>query len=155
MHLYYLIKGLIIGFAIAAPVGPIGVLCIWRSLVQGRLYGLVSGLGAATADAIYGFIAGFGLTVISNFLLGQKFWLQIIGGCFLCYLGIQTLRSKPAENPANVQGESLLKTYTSILFLTITNPMTILSFVGIFAGLGLSNGSGNSISSIPLVLGVF
>jgi threonine/homoserine/homoserine lactone efflux protein len=155
MNMFYLIKGIIIGLAIAAPVGPIGVLCIRRSLVHGRLYGLISGLGAATADAIYGFIAGFGLTVISNFLIDQKFWLEIIGGTFLCYLGIQTLRSKPAENPANVQGESLLKVYTSIFFLTMTNPMTILSFVGICAGLGISNGSDNLRSSILLVLGVF
>lgn len=155
MEIHYFIKGLIIGFAIAAPVGPIGILCIRRSLVQGKQYGIVSGLGAATADAVYGMIAAFGLTVVSNFLIDQKFWLQVIGGCFLCYLGMQTLRSKPSEKPANVQGGNLLKAYTSTLFLTITNPMTILSFVAIFAGLGLSMEQSNIIFSILLVLGVF
>jgi len=128
----YFTKGLIIGFAIAAPVGPIGILCIRRSITQGRMYGLVSGLGAATADAVYGFIAAFGLTVISNFLIDQRFWLQVIGGCFLCYLGIKTLWSKPSENAANVLGGSLLKAYTSTVFLTITNPMTILSLGLVF-----------------------
>lgn len=155
MEIHFFLKGLIIGFAIAAPVGPIGVLCIRRSLVQGKRYGIISGLGAATADAVYGFIAAFGLTVVSNFLIDQIFWLQVIGGCFLCYLGVQTLRSKPSEKAANVSGGNLLKAYTSTLFLTITNPMTILSFVAIFAGLGLSTEQSHIIYSVLLVLGVF
>ena len=151
----YLLKGIIIGFSIAAPVGPIGILCIHRSLAHGRLHGFVSGLGAATADAVYGIIAGFGLTVVSNFLIGQKFWIQLFGGIFLCYLGIKTLRSKPNTNSVNVKGDHALGAYTSIFFLTITNPMTILLFAGIFAGLGLSSDQGNALSSVLLVLGVF
>lgn len=111
MTITYLLKGLVIGFAIVAPVGPIGVLCIRRSLVQGRLYGLFSGLGAAAADAVYGFIAAFGLTVITSFLLDYKLWLQLIGGLFLCYLGMQTLLSKPAEYQGDVQEGSLLASF--------------------------------------------
>jgi len=86
MEISFLIKGLIIGFSIAAPIGSIGVLCIRRTLADGRMSGLVSGLGAATADAIYGCIAGFGLTFISNFLVSQQLWLRLVGGAFLCYL---------------------------------------------------------------------
>src|SRR5688572_6374667 len=103
----FFLKGLAIGFCIAAPVGPIGVLCIRRSLAEGMLIGLATGLGAATADAAYGCVAGFGLTAISDFLVGQRFWLGLIGGIFLCYLGIRTFFSKPAEQAATAQGRGL------------------------------------------------
>ena len=89
MDTRFLLRGLIIGFSIAAPVGPIGVLCIRRTLAEGRASGLASGLGAATADAIYGCIAGFGLTFISSMLISQQVWLRLIGGVFLCYLGLR------------------------------------------------------------------
>ena len=144
-----------IGLSIAAPVGPIGVLCIRRTLASGRLSGLVSGLGAATADAIYGCIAGFGLAFISNFLVSQQLWFRLIGGAFLCYLGIKTFLAKPAEQAASAKGNGLFGDYASTLFLTITNPMTIISFVAIFAGLGLASASGNYASAGVLVLGVF
>ena len=97
MDTNFFLKGLIIGFSIAAQVGPIGVLCIRRSLTKGRISGLVTGLGAATADALYGVIAGFGLTLIATFLVNQKLWIQVIGVLFLLYLGIKTLREKPYE----------------------------------------------------------
>jgi len=94
MNLSFLLRGMIIGFFIAAPVGPIGVLCIRRTLAEGRLAGLVSGLGAATADAIYGSVAGFGLTLISSILVSQQAWLRLLGGIFLCYLGCKTFLTK-------------------------------------------------------------
>src|SRR5204863_8595800 len=97
MALSFMLKGLAIGFSIAAPVGPIGVLCIRRSLAEGRRIGLVTGLGAATADAAYGCVAAFGLTAISGFLVGQRGWLALLGGLFLCYLGIRIFSSRPAE----------------------------------------------------------
>src|SRR5690242_10283766 len=105
------LRGLVIGFSIAAPVGPIGVLCIRRTLADGQISGLVSGLGAATADAFYGCVAGFGLTFISSFLVGQKMWLSLFGGLFLLYLGIKTLLSKPAENEATVRQSGLFGSY--------------------------------------------
>ena len=151
----FLLRGLAIGFSIAAPVGPIGVLCIRRTLAQGQTSGLVSGLGAATADAIYGCIAGFGLTFISNFLVSEQVWLRLIGGVFLCYLGLKTLLSKPAEQAALVKGNGLVGAYASTLFLALTNPMTIISFMAIFAGLGLASTKGNYVSAGALVLGVF
>ena len=97
MEIGLLLRGIIIGFSIAAPVGPIGILCIRRTLTGGRTHGMVSGLGAATADAIYGSIAGLGLTAVSGFLVSQQVELRIVGGVFLCYLGVKTLLAEPPE----------------------------------------------------------
>ena len=155
MDISFLLRGLIIGFSIAAPVGPIGVLCIRRTLAEGHTFGLVSGLGAATADAIYGCIAGFGLTFISNILINQQGWLRLIGGVFLCYLGFKIFLAKPAEQTASTKGQYLMGAYASTLFLTLTNPTTILSFAAIFAGLGVASAGGNYASAGVLVLGVF
>ncbi len=155
MDIGFLLRGLILGFSIAAPVGPIGVLCIRRTLAEGRKFGLISGLGAATADAIYGSIAGFGLAFISSFLINQQVWLRIIGGGFLCFLGLKTLLAKPVEQPASARGTSLIGAYASTFFLTLTNPMTIISFVAIFAGLGLASTNRNYTSAGGLVMGVF
>jgi threonine/homoserine/homoserine lactone efflux protein len=129
-------------------------LCIRRTLAEGRAVGLASGLGAATADAAYGAVAGFGLTAISAALVGQRFWFSLLGGLFLCYLGIRTLLTQPAHESASVQGRGLVGAYTSTLFLTLTNPTTILSFVAIFAGLGLG-AQGDYVAAGILVLGVF
>jgi threonine/homoserine/homoserine lactone efflux protein len=168
-----LLKGLAIGFAIAAPVGPIGVLCIRRTLADGRLAGLVSGLGAATADALYGCVAAFGLTAVSSFLISQQTWLRLLGGLFLCYLGVRTLLAAPAEKPAiatgrrvrrrtpaegrpiGSPGRGLLAAYTSTFALTVANPATILSFAAIFAGLGAGITSRSYASAALLVSGVF
>lgn len=147
-------KGMLIGFSIAAPVGPIGLLCIRRSLVEGSSVGLATGLGAATADAAYGCIAGFGLTAVSGFLVGHRVWLGFLGGLFLVYLGLRTCFSKPAEEAPKPAAAGLLSAYLSTLLLTITNPMTILSFVAVFAGLGLGRGQ-DYFAAGGLVAGVF
>lgn len=154
MAFHLFVKGLVLGFAIAAPVGPIGVLCIRRSLADGQRAGFATGLGAATADAVYGCIAGFGLAAVSRFLVEQRFWLGLLGGLFLCYLGVRTFFSKPTETPDGGGNPSLLAAYLSTFFLTITNPMTILSFVAVFAGLGLVTSS-NYWEAASLVGGVF
>ena len=150
----WMLKGMLLGFSIAAPVGPIGVLCIRRTLSNGRAAGLVSGLGAATADAIYGTIAAFGVTFISSLLISQQTWLRLIGGVFLCYLGVKSFLSVAADSTATLQAEGLGGAYLSTFLLTITNPLTNLSFAAVFAGLGLSTG-GNYASATVLVLGVF
>jgi len=155
MTIHLAFKGLIIGFSIAAPVGPIGVLCIRRSLAEGRQVGLATGLGAATADAAYGYVAAFGLTAISGFLVGHRLWLGLVGGLFLCYLGLRTFLSRPAEQAAQPNGNGgLLSAYGSTLFLTLTNPMTILSFMAVFAGLGLGQ-LHDYFSASAMVAGVF
>lgn len=151
--LLLILRGFIIGLSIAAPVGPIGVLCIRRTLSDGRLTGLLSGLGAATADMLYGAIAAFGLTVVRDILIGQAIWLKLLGGLFLIYLGVKTFFSKPAEeaDPSNRSGYS--GAYLSTFFLTTTNPMTIIAFIGIFAS-QIPSGPGEG-SPLLLVAGVF
>lgn len=153
----FLLRGVLIGFSIAAPVGPIGVLCIRRTLADGRLIGFVTGLGAATADFTYGCVAGFGLTAISGFLLGQRLWIHLLGGLFLCYLGARTLLARPGERAAVASTYSLGlgSAYISTVFLTLTNPTTILSFVAVFAGLGVASTSGDYMGASALVAGVF
>ncbi len=148
------LSGLALGFSIAAPVGPIGVLCIRRTLAEGRLAGVVSGLGAATADAFYGTLAAFGLSLITDVLVKQQIWLRVIGGVFLVYLGVHTLLTRASMEPANAKGGGLWMNFLSTLGLTLTNPMTILSFVAIFAGLGLSSSGGAGRAAL-LIGGVF
>ena len=155
MDFSLLLKGTLIGFSIAAPVGPIGVLCIRRTIAQGRIAGFVSGLGAATADVVYGCIAGFGLTFISQFLVKQQNILSLVGGVFLLYLGIKTFFAKSSGEELENNEKGLWSAYLSTFFLTLTNPITILSFVAIFAGMGIVSESGNYLSALMLVLGVF
>lgn len=145
-------RGLLIGISIAAPVGPIGVLCIRRTLSNGRLTGFLSGMGAATADMVYGAVAAFGLSAISSLLMENKIWLKLIGGIFLLYLGVKTFLEKPADHAANSNQSGFVGAYFSTFFLTITNPMTILSFAAIFAGTMLTGSSG---SPLVIVAGVF
>ena len=149
------LKGLVLGFSIAAPVGPIGILCIRRTLQFGRLSGFFSGLGAAVADAIYAVMAAFGLSYITHLLIEEQFWLRLIGGIFLIYLGWKTFKAESHIEAKNVTHTTLLNDFVSTFFLTITNPLTILSFVAVFAGLGLSSLSGDYFHSLVLVLGVF
>lgn len=150
-------QGLLIGLSVAAPVGPLGVLCIRRTLALGRATGFVSGLGIASADALYGSIAAFGLTSISDWLVGVETWVRLIGGLFLCWIGWKTLRSAVAtiDAPARVEELPAWRAFVSTLGLTLTNPMTILSFTAIFAGLGLAASDREAGSAAVLVAGVF
>lgn len=151
----YLIKGFIIGLSMAAPVGPIGVLTIHRTLIQGRISGFVTGLGAALADTVYGIIAAFGLTAISSFLLNQTLFIQLIGGLCLIFLGIKSFVMKPATSAANVNTKGLINQFVTTFLLTLTNPTTILTFLAIFAGLGLGLTETTHLSSITFVFGIF
>ena len=150
-----LFRGVLIGLAIAAPVGPIGILCIRRTLSAGRIAGLITGLGAATADALYGAVAAFGLSLLTNFLIIQQDSLRIVGGAFLIFIGVRTIRAQPTTEAATVQGKGLLGAYLSTFFLTLTNPLTILSFAGIFTGLGATGERVGGANPMVLVLGVF
>ncbi|MCC2666512.1 MAG: argO [Gammaproteobacteria bacterium] len=149
------LKGLVIGFAIAAPIGPISVLCIQRSLSDGFKIGFMTGIGAALADGTYGLIAGFGLTTISSMLVAQQFWIRIIGGLFLLYLGIKTLITSPRQQSISKDAEkSSWHACATSYFLTIANPMTILSFIGVFAGLGVGSASIHYFNAVSLVTGI-
>jgi threonine/homoserine/homoserine lactone efflux protein len=155
MTLFFFLKGLILGFSIAAPVGPIGILCIRRTLTYGMSFGFVSGVGTATADAIYGAIAAFGLTAATRFLLEYQLYLKIVGGFYLLYLGIKILLSKPSISTTQVRDTSLSAAYISAFLLTLTNPMTILMFAAIFSGFGIGGINGDYYLSSTMVLGVF
>jgi len=157
LHMYYItfIKGLLIGFSIAAPVGAIGILCIRRTLVDGRLSGFITGLGAATADAFYGAIAGFGLVFLSTFLIDQQLWIRLIGGLFLLFLGSKIFLTQPVLRTNQVSHPNLIGAYLTTLVLTLTNPLTILSFTAVFAGLGLGRMGSDYMAALALVAGVF
>jgi threonine/homoserine/homoserine lactone efflux protein len=149
MDLSFFARGFLLGFSIAAIVGPIALLCVRRTLATGFAIGFASGMGAATADASYAAIASFGVTALASLLIDQREWLRLVGGAFLVYLGVRTLRSIPAA-PATegaTTGLRLAGAYSSTLGLTLSNPMTIMSFAAIFAGLGASG--------LDLVVGVF
>ena len=167
MDIALAVRGVVIGFSIAMPVGPIGVLCIRRTLAEGRMAGLFTGLGAATADAFYGAIAALGLTALTDALVGGQVWIRLIGGAFLLYLGVKTFRAEPLDRPASQDGQDrpagsaissragLMGAFASTFLLTLTNPMTILSFVAVFAALGLGTTDPDPLSAAGLVLGVF
>jgi len=148
-------RGLIIGFAIAAPVGPVGALCIRRTLAAGRTSGFISGLGAATADALYAATAAFGLTSVSSELVERQSLLHLVGGIFLLYLGLRVAIARPAEKPELASGGGLIGAYASTFFLTVTNPMTILLFAAFFTSLGVTTSGGSYGSAALLTIGVF
>lgn len=147
-------RGFILGFTIAAAVGPISLLVIRRTLAEGRVVGLASGLGVATADGTYGAIAAFGLGAITQVLVNARPILGLGGGAFLLWLAWTTARAEP-HDPANAPARrgGLAGAYLSILGLTLTNPMTILSFGALFAGLGVTSGDPGGAGLITL--GVF
>ena len=149
-----LARGFILGFTIAAAVGPISLLCIRRTLAEGRVVGLASGMGVATADATYGAIAAFGLTAVTDLLVDWHRALGLVGGLFLLWLAWRTIRSVPGAVAAeNRERRGLPGAYLSMLGLTLTNPMTILSFAALFVGLGATGG--NAAGATLLTLGVF
>lgn len=145
------LRAALLGFSIAAPVGPIGLLVIRRSLASGTGLGFASGLGAAVADAIYGAAAALGLEAVAGRLLSAQAWLQLGGGAFLCWLGIATFRARPTDQAAGDRGAGLAAAFATTFLLTVTNPLTVLSFAALFAGLGLGSGG----SGVAMVVGVF
>ncbi|HEY1260512.1 MAG TPA: LysE family transporter [Stellaceae bacterium] len=156
MLLAFFLKGLLVGAVIAVPVGPVGVLCVRRTIFEGTLAGLASGLGAATADAIFGIIAGFGLTVVADWLLGYENLLRAGGGGYLLYAGGAAFFAKPdPEQHEETDPEGLARDFASTFALSVTNPVTILAFLGIFAALGLSGTTATLLGAASMVLGVW
>jgi threonine/homoserine/homoserine lactone efflux protein len=148
------LRGALIGLSIAAPVGPIGVLVIRRTLAHGWPAGLASGAGVACADALYGCVAGFGLSAISNALLGSQMIIRLVGGLLLCCLGARTLLARPAERAPSAEGRTLLAAYGSTFLLTLTNPLTIIAFLAVLASLGAGGEASNG-AALLVVAGVF
>jgi threonine/homoserine/homoserine lactone efflux protein len=155
MLVIYLFEGIIIGFLLATPVGPIGILAVRHTLAYGRRHGLVVGLGGASADVVYATVAAFGVKLISLFISGHQQSLRIAGGIILLVFGLYTFRSKPKTSAKS--GSLLLhtKVYVSTFFLAITNPMTLVGFVTVFAMLGMKQAISNHAEVVALVGGVF
>ena len=161
MTTWAILQGIGIGFAIAAPVGPIGLLCIRRTLHHGPVVGIATGLGAATADAMYGLVAAGGLG-LAAWLIGHAAALSIVGALLLAWLGVESLRAflrksgaaAEAVGDAGTPRTSASVAFASTFALTASNPMTILSFVGVIAAFGAS-GAGAGASAWLLVAGVF
>lgn len=155
MEISFFWKGLLIGLAIAAPVGPIGVLCIRRTLTSGWRTGFATGLGAATADALYGAVAAFGMAAVSSVLVDHQSLIRLGGGLALLLLGFRTFRAPVRSDSEAVGRRGLGGAYASSLALTLTNPATILSFVAVFAGLGLVDAGESGRAAGLIVTGVF
>jgi len=156
MLISFLLKGMLVGIVIAVPVGPVGILCIRRTILDGRLPGLFSGLGAASADSFFGIIAGFGLTFISDSLFYYQDWLRIGGAAFLLYVGITALMRDPTMRArSGSDPEGLFGDFASTFALTITNPVTILSFLAIFGAIGFTGDQATMVHAAILVAGVW
>lgn len=150
------IEAWMIGFALAAPVGPIGMLCINKTLKRGMSGALLVGLGAALADSVYGLIAALGFARLSHIMVAGTGMLKLIGGIFLLYLAYKEARAAIAHEQAQVEGKSPIKLVSEVFFLTLTNPMTILSFVGIFASISSAGAAvSGDLPSITMVIGIF
>ena len=154
MELVFFLKGLIIGFAMAVPIGPVGIMCIRKTLSEGHSRGMVIGLGAATADSLFGSIAAFGLTFVSDMIASQYFWLRLVGGGLLIFLGIRTFRARREDAAIPLENNGLLGSYISAFLLALTNPVTIFAFVAVFAAFGVGQRLG-IVSACILVIGVF
>lgn len=164
---YILIQGIIFGFFLALPVGPVGVLCVQRTLAEGRLHGLLSGLGAAVGDALFGAIAAFGVSAVKDWLEAHQDDLRIVGGFVLLVLAARTVygsRSKrsdkpikrsPKENENRVVTQSLVKDFFSTFMLAVTNPITLIAFAGLLATLGITDAGASVGNASILVAGVF
>ena len=157
MEIEFVIKGVIVGFLASIPLGPVGVLCIQRTINKGRLSGLFSGMGSATVDAFFALVAAFGLTYIINFIEEQQFYIQLIGGGVLILLGVKIFQTNPIKQIRRHRRKKnkLIEDYFSVLILTLSNPLAIFLFVAAFAGIGIVSSKDPSIKSYLIISGVF
>jgi len=154
IELLFLVQGVIIGFSMAVPVGPVGILCIRKTLAEGHARGLIIGMGAATGDALYASLAAFGLTFISDSIAANQFWFRLIGGGVLLFLGVRTFYARPKDPKIHLESTGILRSYIYAFLLVITNPVTVFAFIAVFAAFGLGHAM-NIFSASLLVVGVF
>ncbi|MEA2106166.1 MAG: LysE family translocator [Bacteroidota bacterium] len=157
MEIEFLVKGVIVGFLASIPLGPVGVLCIQRTISKGRVSGLFSGMGAATVDSFFALVAALGLTFIINFIEKQQFYIQLFGGGVLIFLGTRIFNTNPIQQIRRHRKKKnkLVEDFFSVLFLTLSNPLAIFLFVAVFAGIGLVTSKDSSIKSSLIIAGVF
>lgn len=153
--LNFLMHGMAFGFSIAMPIGPIGILCIRRTLQYGRLYGIISGLGASFANIFYGSFVIFGLATLSHFLIAFRVWLCLLGGLFLIFFGLKIFMDKPQIVPVPVERSTTLAHFLSTFFLTMTSPVTFIAFINVLGGLEYGKTDGNVYFASLLVGGIF
>jgi threonine/homoserine/homoserine lactone efflux protein len=149
------VRGLAAGFALAAPIGPVAMLCIRRALARGRLQGFAAGLGAAVADMMFGAIGGLGLTVISTFFIAHEIAIGLIGGIIVLTVGLVTYRAPVlmADGQFNVQ--SLKRDFMAAFSMSITNPATMMAALGVFAAFGPGQANMGPSAGFALIAGVF
>jgi threonine/homoserine/homoserine lactone efflux protein len=155
MIVVYLLEGFAIGFLLAMPVGPIGVLCIRRTLAHGRRHGFVIGLSAAAADIVYAFVAAFGITLISNIVTGFQCWFRIAGGILLLSMGLYIFRSHASVQMTSKRSNVHTKTFLSTFVLALTNPMTLFAFATAITALRSGQAVNDRLSFAMLVAGIF
>lgn len=148
-------KGIAVGLIVAPPIGPVALVCVQRTLNQGRIQGMISGLGAATADGFFAFVASFGLAVVSSFVVREQMWLRLGGGILLCFIGARVITFKLVPRTASGVRNSHVTNFASTFLLTLVNPGTFLTITAIFAGFGLVKPDMEHTSAGLLVIGVF
>lgn len=151
----FFLKGILVGFVIAAPVGPVGIMCIHRTIAQGKIAGYVSGLGAALADTFFGGIAAFGFGFIAGPLLDHNNWLRFVGGTVLCLIGLRSLLTRKLPPPATRDRKGLIGDFISAFLVTLTNPITVISFAAIYAAMNIPHLADEIRWGLALTLGVF
>lgn len=149
------IQGIIIGLTLAVPVGPISLLCIQRSIADGRLHGIISGIGVASADSFYAAVSFLGLTIISGLIISQQHLFRSLAGIVLIFIGIRVFMSVPAGTSTRIGHETYLKDYLSMVAITIANPLTLLFFMLIVPGFGIVIQANSALSALEFVGGFF
>lgn len=155
MEISPFLEGIVIGLTLAVPVGPISLLCIRRAVADGRLHGIISGIGVTTADTLYAAVAVLGLTVVSGFIVDWQFFFRAVAGLVLIAVGVKIFLTAPSAPEENGRHEPYLRNYLSMLAITLANPMTLLFFLVILPGLGIILGGGGLVASLAFIIGIF
>jgi threonine/homoserine/homoserine lactone efflux protein len=155
MNFMYFMEGAVIGFSLAAPLGPVGVLCVRRTLEHGARYGLVIGVSAASCDMVYSIVAAFGITLVADFITREQYWIRLVGGIILLTMGYLVWRVRPLADKAVKAPRGRTWTFLSTALLVFTNPLTLFAFAAAFAVIGVKNIVGHPVSGLMLVAGVF
>jgi threonine/homoserine/homoserine lactone efflux protein len=155
MNLMYFVEGAGIGFLFAAPIGPVGILCIRRTLEHGARNGFVVGLSAASCDMLVGTVAAFGITLVSDFINLEQFWIRLTGGIILLVIGYSALSAKPPTDKGVKAPCGHTWAFCSTALLVLTNPLTLFAFAAAFAFIGVKNMVGDPVSGLLLVAGIF
>ena len=149
------VQGTIIGLTLAVPIGPISLLCIQRSIADGRLHGIISGIGVASSDSFYATVSFLGLTIISGLIIAQQYLFRFLAGIVLIFIGIRVFLSVPLGASTQTGHETYLKDYLSMAAIAIANPLTLLFFIVIVPGFGVVIHGNSFLSAMEFVAGVF